>query len=92
MVRLIAARYEAEYRVWVKFQDGLEGIVDLSGELYGEVFEPLRDLAVFRQFRLDPDIHTITWSTGADLAPDYLYDLVRAAAQKPLQPTGSAGG
>ena len=51
-----------------------------------EVFEPLKDLAVFRRFRLDTELNTIIWETGADLAPEYLYE--RAAAQ----PAASAAG
>jgi hypothetical protein len=42
--------------------------------LWGEVFEPLKDLAVFQGFRLDTELNTISWETGADLAPEYLYE------------------
>jgi hypothetical protein len=92
MVRLVGARYDVDYRVWLKFSDGLEGVVDLSGELYGPVFEPLRDLAIFRQLRLDPDTHTIAWPDGADLAPEHLYDLLRAVADPALLPMRSVLG
>jgi hypothetical protein len=56
------------------------------------VFEPLRDMAVFRQLRLDPDTHTVAWPNNADLAPEHLYGLLRAVAHPSLQPTGSARG
>jgi hypothetical protein len=77
--RLDAAEYVADYRIRVRFADGREGEIDLAGELWGEVFQPLRDLSVFRRFRLDPELSTIAWETGADLAPEYLYE--KAAAQ-----------
>ena len=54
--------------------DGREGIIDLEGELWGEVFEPLKDTDVFRCFRMDPELDTIVWPTGADLAPEFLYE------------------
>lgn len=73
MVRLIAAHYESEYRVWLRFNDGLEGIVDLVDELHGVVFEPLRDQAEFSRVTFNADIHTIVWPNGADLAPEYLW-------------------
>lgn len=92
MVRLVAARYDSEYRVWLRFSDGLEGTVDLRSELHGEVFEPLRDLELFRGVRLNTDTHTITWPTGADLAPEHLYDLLRTVRDPALQPTGSDAG
>lgn len=43
--RITAARYAGKFSVWLRFNDGLEGTVDLSRDLAGEVFEPLRDMA-----------------------------------------------
>ena len=86
MARLVAARHDSGYRVWLKFSDGLEGVLDLADELHGEVFEPLRDVDYFRRLRLDPDTHTIAWPNGADLAPEYLYDALRAVPNHTLQP------
>ena len=56
------------------FDDGREGGIDLEDELWGEVFEPLKDLDVFRCFRVDTELDTIVWPTGADLAPEFLYE------------------
>ena len=39
-VRVIAAKYVKDYVIWLRFSDGVEGEVDLKGELFGEVFEP----------------------------------------------------
>jgi hypothetical protein len=72
------AEYAGEYRIKVSFDDGTEGVIDLKEELWGEVFEPLKDLSKFREFRIDSELQTIVWPTGADLAPEYLYE--RAAA------------
>ena len=66
------ARYVRDYVVWLRFNDGSEGEVDLQAELYGEVFEPLRDLAEFRRVRFDSELHTITWPNSADFAPEFL--------------------
>ena len=41
-------------------------------ELRGEVFEPLRDLELFRQLRYEPEYGTVVWPNGADLAPEFL--------------------
>lgn len=76
--RLVEAHHIDRYRLWLRFQDGTEGEVDLEGQLWGEVFEPLRDQARFRQFRIDPELHTLTWPNGADLAPEYLYQSISA--------------
>jgi len=41
------------------------------------VFEPLRDQAFFRSFVLHPELHTIVWPNGADLAPEFLHEQVK---------------
>ncbi|HZR82294.1 MAG TPA: DUF2442 domain-containing protein [Candidatus Binatia bacterium] len=84
--RLEAAEYVAGYRICVRFADGREGEIDLAQELWGEVFEPIRDVSVFRRFRLDPELSTIAWEAGADLAPEYLYE--KAAAQPGAKTAG----
>lgn len=71
--RLISARYVEAYKIEVSFSDGKCGIIDLENELWGEVFEPLKDLGQFQEFILDPELKTIVWPTGADLAPEFLY-------------------
>lgn len=72
--RLTRAQYVDGYRIEFTFDDGKRGIIDLEPELWGEVFEPLKDLAQFRAFRLDRQGSTIVWPTGADLAPEFLYE------------------
>lgn len=72
------------YRLRLRFEDGAEGDLDVAQLLtFDGVFEPLRDPAWFRQVRLDPELGTICWPNGADLAPEVLYEVVvgsRAAA------------
>ena len=78
--RITDARYLRDYIVWLQFSDGAEGDVDLAAELHGPLFEPLRDLTLFSQLRLHPDIHTLVWPNGADLAPEFLRERLRVAA------------
>lgn len=80
MIRVIDARLIRDFVVWVRFNDGSEGEVDLSGELDGPVFEPLKDPAVFAQFKVNPDVHTLVWPNGADLAPEFLHEHARVPA------------
>lgn len=58
--------------VRLEFDDGFIREIDLEPELWGPMFEPLRDPKVFRQLRVDPEIGTIVWPNGADLAPEFL--------------------
>jgi len=80
MPRLLEARYVRDFVVWLRFSDCAQGEADLAGELTGPVFEPLRDRAYFRTFVLHPELHTIVWPNGADLAPEFLYDRIRVPA------------
>ena len=67
------------YRLRLTFSDGLTGDVDLSYlRDWAGVFAPLRDPDVFAQVRVDPEIGTIIWPNGADLAPEVLHE--RASA------------
>ena len=80
MVHVVEVRYVRDYVIWLRFNDGLAGEVDLRDELDGPVFEPLRELDVFRSVRLHPELHTIFWPNGADLAPEFLHERVRVPA------------
>lgn len=64
------ARYLGGHRVWLKFDDGASGEVDLSDELDGPVFEPLKDEKFFRRFLVR--YNTLSWENGADFAPEFL--------------------
>lgn len=74
------AKYLHDYVIWVKFNDGIEGEVDLSQELTGEVFGVLKDKKNFKAFKVDPVLETIVWTNGADLAPEFLHDNVKIHA------------
>jgi len=73
ILHVVEARYEHDYVVRLKFNDGAEGFVDLVDELYGEMFAPLKDKTKFAALRLDPELGTIAWDNGADLAPEFLH-------------------
>ena len=64
----------------MRFNDGIEGEVDLEDELEGEVFGPLRDKRKFKSFKVDPILETIVWENGADLAPEFLHENLRILA------------
>ncbi len=73
-------KYLHDYVIWLKFSDGAEGEIDLRNELSGEVFAPLQDPGEFKRFRVDPELQTIAWENGADLAPEFLYAQLNAFA------------
>lgn len=78
--RIVDARYVSGFTIWLKFDDGTAGEIDLSDDLFGPIFEPLRDVKIFCRFQLHPELRTIVWPNGADLAPEFLLDRLRAVA------------
>ena len=63
-----------DFTLRLEFSDGSVRDVDLSDELHGEVFEPLRDPEFLVQVRVNPDTGTIEWPNRADLAPEFLHE------------------
>jgi hypothetical protein len=65
---------ERAYTLRVRFDDGTEQVIDFGPILIGTVYGPLRDLALFNQVRIDPEVHTLVWPNGADFDPATLHD------------------
>ena len=81
--QLVSADYVGAYLIRLRFEDDSSGVVDLEPELWGEVFEPLRAIDRFREFRVDFNANTIVWPNGADFAPEFLY--ARARKSRPIR-------
>ena len=71
---MIEARYLGDYKVWLEFNDGRKGVVDLADELHGEELEPLRDRDRFSAFYLDYGLASIAWLDGAGFRARFLYE------------------
>ena len=80
MIDVVEARYLRGYTIWLKFEDGVSGEVDLAADLHGPVFGPLRDQHYFRRFVVSRDLGTVSWPNGADFAPEFLYAKLHVAA------------
>ena len=86
--RVTAVECLKPYSLRLRFDDGLERVVDLEPVLEGELYSTLRDPAVFAQVTIDPEVHTVVWPTGADFDPAVLHDWpeheadFRAAAER----------
>jgi hypothetical protein len=78
MLHVTAMRSVGGTTLWVRFSDGAEGTVDLGPALDGPVFGPLRDPAVFATAGIDPELRTVAWPNGADVAPEFLRELLRS--------------
>ena len=67
------AEYANDYNLLLTFNNNITKLVNLKDSLYGEIFEPLKDIEKFKQFKLSD--WTVEWDNGADFAPEYLFEL-----------------
>jgi hypothetical protein len=63
-----------DHRLRLTFEDGTVGDVDLSGEDWRGVLAPLADTTFFGRAFVDPELGTLAWPGGLDLAPEPLYE------------------
>lgn len=78
---IIEVQPQENYHLYLKFEDGQEGIIDLSRLIeFTGIFEPLKDLDYFKTVKINSDWGTIYWENGADLDPDVLYSTITGEA------------
>ena len=74
MATVTQVRVIRPYVLDLSFSDGSTREVDLEEELYGEVFEPLKDPVIFAQATVSEELGTVVWPNGADFSPEFLHD------------------
>ena len=74
LYKVRSANVVGPYTVRVGFDDATEQVIDFRPVLAGEPYGPLRNLSVFDQVRIDPEVHTLVWPNGADFDPATLHD------------------
>jgi hypothetical protein len=72
--RVVSFEIIGPYMIRVGFDDQIEQVIDFQPILAGELYRPLRDLSLFNQVRIDPEVHTLVWPNGADFDPATLHD------------------
>jgi hypothetical protein len=62
------------YTLRIEFDDATSQVIDFQPVLEGELYRPLRDLSLFNQVKIDPEVRTLVWPNGADFDPATLHD------------------
>ena len=65
--KIVACKPKPNYRVWIRFDDGLEGEVDLNEFVGKGIFNAWDAVEVFNQVRIDPKTDTLAWGNVIDL-------------------------
>jgi hypothetical protein len=74
--KIVACKPKPNYRIWIRFDDGLEGEVDLSALVGKGIFEAWESIDFFNQVRVDPKTDTVTWGEEIDLDPYVLREKI----------------
>ncbi|MEW6676735.1 MAG: DUF2442 domain-containing protein [Pseudomonadota bacterium] len=81
MPHLLEAKHVESHKIWLKFNDDQEGVIDLADiPTKFLAARPLADVETFASFYLD-EWPTLAWNCGFDLAPEFLYE--RLTGQRP---------
>ncbi|HEU0049677.1 MAG TPA: DUF2442 domain-containing protein [Nitrososphaera sp.] len=72
--RVISFERMAAYTLRVLFDDASSQLIDFGPVLKGQLYGPLQDPTLFDQVRIDPEVHTLVWSNGADFDPAILHN------------------
>ena len=79
----------APYTLRIRFDDATEQTINFEPVLTGELFGPLRELSLFEEVKIDPEVHTLVWPNGSDFEaatlhdwPDLVEELVNQARQR----------
>ncbi|TAK63895.1 MAG: DUF2442 domain-containing protein [Bacteroidetes bacterium] len=72
--KVISVKIIAPYTLKLQFDDQSIRVINFEPVLHGEMYGPLRDITLFNQVKIDPEIKTIVWQNGADFDPAILHD------------------
>lgn len=72
--RVVSFEKAAPFTLKVVFDDHTSQVIDFRPVLKGELYEPLNDSSLFDQVRIDPEVHTLVWPSGADFDPAMLHN------------------
>ncbi len=74
MIDVVNAKYIKDYLIEIEFSDSKKSIINFEEYCNRKgLFEQFKDIAIFRNFSVNPDIGTICWDNGLDIAPETLY-------------------
>lgn len=81
--KIVACKPLPNYHIWIRFDDGLEGEVDLNHLVGKGVFEAWKSIDFFNQVHVDPKSETVAWGDDIDLDPYVLREKIEAKRRSP---------
>jgi hypothetical protein len=84
MHRIISCCANNDYSLWLHFEDGVKGIVNLHDLVGVGIFSAWRDIEVFKKISIDPIKESVSWEGGIDLDSDVLHEYLVSKAQEAM--------
>jgi Protein of unknown function (DUF2442) len=79
LIWITKANYIQEYKIELEFNNNQKGIVDFKNHLDKKIFQSLKDIENFKNFKLNS--WTLEWENGADFSPEFLLDKIKPINQ-----------
>lgn len=73
LLQVKKAHYLHDYKLYIQFNDGTEGNIDLRETIFEDnrkIFKQLREIEEFKKFKIA--LNTVCWFNNLDLAPEYM--------------------
>jgi len=81
LYKILNVKICGNYTLELTFDDGLKKVIYFKPVLFGEIYSPLREIAMFNKVKVDPEVFTIVWPNGADYEPSILHDWEKYEAE-----------
>ena len=69
----ISVKSQGKYKIWLKYSDQTQGIIDLSDLANQGIFEAWEANNLFEKVYIDKISNAIAWNEDIDICPDSLY-------------------
>lgn len=79
-MKIIDCEPHENYKLWIQFDDGIEGEVDLKNLVGKGVFSAWDSIEFFRSVYIDKRTDTVAWGKDIDLDPYVLHDQITKKA------------
>lgn len=73
---IVECKPQPDYRLWIRFSDGLSGVVDVSYLVGQGVFSAWKSVDFFNKVYIDPKTQTVAWEGDLDLDPYVLREKI----------------
>jgi len=61
------------YKIWLKYPDNREGVIDLSHLIGSGVFKAWENELFFKKVYINPETGAVAWDETIELCPETLY-------------------